>query len=74
MALRNGSGAPGSTPFNFGLTVLIATERVDYARAAVFVPNMCSAISKTSVPQPLLAESSAVPRRPRLLYCRVPLQ
>jgi hypothetical protein len=38
-----------------------------------FVPNLWSAISKTSVSQPLLAESSAVPRRPRLLHCRVPL-
>jgi hypothetical protein len=40
----------------------------------LFVHNLCSVISKTSVTQPLLAESSAVPRRPRLLYCRVHLQ
>ena len=74
MALRNGSETPGSKPLIFGLNVFIATGRVDHARSAVFVPNLCSAISKPSVTQPFVAECSAVPRRPRLLYCRVPLQ
>ena len=35
MALRNGSGTPGSEPLNFGPEVFIAAERVDHARSAV---------------------------------------
>ena len=57
MALRNGSETPGSNPFRFGLEVLIAPERVDHARSTVFVPNLCSAIWKTDVTRPLLADN-----------------
>jgi hypothetical protein len=35
MALRNGSGTPGSEPLNFGPEVFIAAGRVDHARSAV---------------------------------------
>ena len=35
MALRNGSGTPGSKPLNFGPDVFIAAGRVDNARSAV---------------------------------------
>jgi hypothetical protein len=36
MPLRNASETPGSNPFKFGPEVLIAAERVDHARSAVF--------------------------------------
>jgi hypothetical protein len=36
MALRNGSGTPGSNPFNFGPEVLIDAERVAHARSIIF--------------------------------------
>ena len=74
MALRNGSETPGSNTLIFGPSVFIAAGRVDHARSAVVCAQFVLCHLENERSQPLLAESLAVPRRPRLLYCRVPLQ
>ena len=56
MALRNGSGTPGSNTLNFGPDVFIAARRVDHARSDV--------VCAQSVPCHLETERfSAVARR-----------
>ena len=74
MALRTAQKRLDLTPSILDRKFLLLHDVSIMLVQPLFVPNLCSAISKTSVSQPLLAESSAVPRRPSLLYCRVPLQ
>jgi len=74
MALRNGSGTPGSEPLNFGPEIFIAAGRVDHASSTVVCAQTVLCHLENERSQPLLAESSAVPRRPGLLYCRLRLQ
>jgi hypothetical protein len=69
MAPRNGSETPGSNPFNFGVTVFIAAERVDHDRSTVFCSQsvLChlenerfSAVARRKLNRSSTAQSAAL--------------